>query len=58
MVRDELGTAVVHAGEEPGAFLGALSVPVYRAAVLAFPSAEQGAAIREGPYPARLGEQQ
>lgn len=41
-------TIAVHAGEDPERHLGALSVPVYRSAVFAFPNAEQGAAIHEG----------
>ncbi len=48
MSEDPIYTTAVHAGEDPEAHLGALSVPVYHASVFAFPDAEQGAAIHEG----------
>jgi methionine-gamma-lyase len=51
MSEDHLYTTVVHAGESPQAHLGALSTPVYHAAVYAFPDAEQGSAIHEGQQP-------
>lgn len=44
-------TIAVHAGEEPDAYLGSLSVPVYNSAVFAFADAEQGAAINAGEQP-------
>ena len=48
---DPIYTTAVHAGESPEAHLGAMSVPIYNAAVYAFPDAEQGAAIHEGEQP-------
>lgn len=45
---DRIFTKAVHAGDEPGAHLGALSVPIYQAAVFSFPDAEQGSSIHEG----------
>ncbi|HEX5506757.1 MAG TPA: PLP-dependent aspartate aminotransferase family protein [Thermomicrobiales bacterium] len=51
MSEDPLYTAVVHAGEAPREHLGALSAPIYQAAVFTFPDAEQGAAIHEGEQP-------
>lgn len=48
---DPIYTTAVHAGENPKAYLGAMSVPIYNAAVYAFPDAEQGAAIHEGEQP-------
>lgn len=51
MSNDRIYTTAVHAGENPEANMGAISVPVYNAAVFAFPDAEQGAAIHEGEQP-------
>ncbi len=51
MAEDVLYTTVVHAGEDPKANLGSLSVPIYQSAVFTFPDAEQGAAIHEGEQP-------
>jgi len=51
MSNDQIYTTAVHAGENPEAHQGAISVPVYNAAVFAFPDAEQGAAIHEGEQP-------
>jgi len=57
--RESIYTDVVHAGEEPEAHFGALSAPVYHAAVFAAPDAAQGAAIHDGERPgycySRLG---
>ncbi len=44
-------TPMVHAGEDPAAHFGALSTPIYDAAVFAFPDAAQGAAIHAGEQP-------
>ncbi len=51
MAEDPIYTTAVHAGEDPPANLGSLSVPVYNSAVFAFPDAEQGAAIHAGKQP-------
>jgi len=51
MAEDILYTTVVHAGEDPQANLGSLSVPIYQSAVFTFPDAEQGAAIHAGEQP-------
>lgn len=48
---DRIYTTAVHAGENAEANLGAISVPIYNAAVFAFPDAKQGAAIHEGEQP-------
>ncbi len=48
MAQDPIYTTAVHAGENPAANLGSLSVPLYNSAVFAFPDAEQGAAIHAG----------
>lgn len=37
-------TAVIHAGQEPDAVYGGVSVPIYQSSTFAFASAEQGAA--------------
>ena len=37
-------TAVIHAGQEPDALYGGVSVPIYQSSTFAFESAEQGAA--------------
>jgi len=37
-------TAVIHAGQEPDAVYGGVSVPIYQSSTFAFESAEQGAA--------------
>ena len=44
-------TTAVHAGENPKAYGGALSVPIYQTAVFAFPNTEEGSAIHEGKMP-------
>jgi len=51
MAEDPIYTIAVHAGANPPANLGSLSVPVYNSAVFAFPDAEQGAAIHAGKQP-------
>lgn len=51
MSNDRIYTTAVHAGDDPELHQGAISVPVYNAAVFAFPDAEQGAAIHEGEQP-------
>lgn len=51
MAEDRIYTTVVHAGEDPEAYLGSLSVPVYNSALFTFPDAEQGSAIHEGEQP-------
>jgi methionine-gamma-lyase len=43
-----LFTAAVHAGNDPSAHQGAVSVPIYQTSIFAFPDAEQGARIHEG----------
>jgi len=51
MAEDPIYTTAVHAGANPSANLGSLSIPVYNSAVFAFPDAEQGAAIHAGKQP-------
>ena len=51
MTQDPIYTIAVHAGANPAANSGSLSVPVYNSAVFAFPDAEQGAAIHAGKQP-------
>lgn len=51
MQEDAIFTTAVHAGENPKAYGGALSVPIYQTAVFAFPDAEEGSAIHEGKIP-------
>jgi len=51
MAEDPIYTIAVHAGANPPANLGSLSVPVYNSAVFAFPDAEKGAAIHAGKQP-------
>jgi methionine-gamma-lyase len=51
MAEDEIFTKAVHAGEDPEAYHGALSVPIYQSAVFSFPDADAGAAIHEGERP-------
>lgn len=51
MSNNRIYTTAVHAGDNPPAHQGAISVPIYNAAVFAFPDAEQGAAIHEGEQP-------
>ena len=46
-----IATLAVHAGEAPCEHRGALSTPIYRAAVYAFPSAGEGADIHQGTRP-------
>jgi methionine-gamma-lyase len=41
---ESLFTSVIHAGQEPDAVYGGVSVPIYQSATFAFESAEQGAA--------------
>src|SRR5580765_1180668 len=52
-------TKAIHAGEDHAEHFGALSVPIYPAAVYAFSDADEGAAIhneeKEGYYYGRLG---
>jgi len=38
------GTAVIHAGQEPGPGYGGVSIPLYQSSTFSFESAEQGAA--------------
>ncbi|CAN5582749.1 hypothetical protein BH23CHL2_BH23CHL2_23390 [soil metagenome] len=51
MAESQMYTTAVHAGEDPEAYLGSLSVPVYNSALFTFPDAEQGSAIHEGEQP-------
>ena len=51
MAEDRIFTTAVHAGEDPEAYLGSLSVPVFNSALFTFPDAEQGSAIHEGEQP-------
>ena len=48
---ERIHTAVVHAGADPEAFLGSLSVPVYRSSVYAFTSLDEAAAVHAGKAP-------
>ena len=41
-------TAVIHAGQEPDALYGGVSVPIYQSSTFAFRSAEHGAALFTG----------
>lgn len=47
----QFNSQVVHAGNDPGAHHGAISMPIYNASTYAFPNAEEGAAIHEGELP-------
>ena len=51
MQEDLIFTTAVHAGEDPKAYGGALSIPIYQTAAISFPDAEAGAAIHEGKRP-------
>ena len=61
MSGDEKGrhTTAIHAGLDPAAHRGAVSVPIYQSSTFAFPSAEEGAARfageSDGPIYTRLG---
>lgn len=43
--RDDLFTAVIHAGQHPDPLFRGVSVPIYQSSTFAFESAEQGAAL-------------
>src|SRR5436190_2642927 len=57
--RTSIYTQSVHAGDDPGAHYGAMSVPIYPASVYSFVDADEGAAIhqetKQGYYYGRLG---
>lgn len=50
---------IVHAGFDPEAYLGAVSMPIFQSSTFAFPSAEEGAArfsgVSSGPIYTRMG---
>src|SRR3954452_23275301 len=56
---NHLHTKAIHAGIDPAAHRGAVSVPIYQSSTFAFPSAEEGAArfagTSPGPIYTRLG---
>ena len=57
--RDDLFTAVIHAGQHPDPLFRGVSVPIYQSSTFAFENAEQGAALfqdkEEGYIYTRIG---